>query len=79
MAASVVDDALRALQGRETLTAVESSELLQRLDGMLAGGPRAVEAHAIAERVQQALDGQDLVPRRELVNALLDLRLAVHR
>jgi len=76
VAEAIVDDALRTVPTREMFTRSEALQLLHNVATAIDGTADVPEVMAIVDRIDRDTRDQALIPGTDLVNGLLDIRLA---
>lgn len=79
VAEAIVDDALRTATTRETFTRSEALQVLRKVATAIDGAAGVPDVMAIVDRIDRDTGDQALIPRADLVNGLLDIRLALIR
>jgi hypothetical protein len=76
-ALAAVDDAMRAIGGRSVVTADEARQLLESITRSVAGTSDAEPVTRLAGDALDAIGESLLVERARLMDAMLDIRLAM--
>jgi hypothetical protein len=74
---ALVDDTLQLLRRRDVFSATEVSELLLRVEHRLQDNGVPPDALAVVGRAADEVSTQTVVAAADLVDALLDIRLAL--